>query len=48
MQLLIAFLVVAAVAGQFTRSFTWRTYTLVAGASLLLSGAFYFSTGLWS
>jgi len=48
MELLIAFLLVAAVAGQFTRAFTWRTYTLVAAASMLLTGLFYFSTGLWS
>ena len=48
MQLLVVFLVLAAVAGQFTRSFDWRTYTLVACAATLLTGAYYFSSGLWS
>ncbi len=48
MQVLVVFLILAVVAGQFTHSFDWRTYALVAFASMLLTGAYYFSTGLWS
>ncbi|MHB8376613.1 MAG: hypothetical protein ACYDEB_06610 [Dehalococcoidia bacterium] len=47
MQLLVVFLLVAAVAGQFSRSFDWRTYVLLGGAATALTVVYYFSSGLW-
>ncbi len=47
MAVLAVFLALAAVAGQSSRSFDWRTYLLVACAATVLTGVYYFSGGTW-
>ena len=47
MALLAVFMVLAAVAGQSSRSFDWRTYVLVGCAAAAMTGVYYFSGGVW-
>lgn len=44
---LFIFLVAAAVAGMFSRSFTWLSYLMLASASFVLAVGYYFSPSLW-
>ncbi len=47
MKLLIAFLILAAVGGQFSRSFDWRLYAVIGAFATLATAAYYFNSGLW-
>ena len=47
MEALFVFLIAAAVGGMFARSFTWRTYGLVAVAASVLTIGYYYGESLW-
>ena len=47
MTVLVAFLLISAVGGQFIRSHDWRMYLLIAAAAALLGLAYYRDFGLW-
>ena len=47
MRLLIEFLLLAAVAGQFTRSLDWRGYAMTTAAGLAVALMFYYGSANW-
>lgn len=47
MALMVAFLLMCAVGGQFVRSFDWRMYILLLVAAAFLGLVYYFDRGVW-